>query len=157
MIQISEILATEKDSPMLTKLPTSCAIDLLVSKEDIDGFGHANNARYIQWLDQVHWYHLDAMGISQVDIFREQCGFVVYHTDITYKAPLSEGDMVKVGTMVEAFDSSFRMTRKFQLVRIADETTALIGTIDYISVNLSTGKPKRLPAPFSAQITKHLR
>ncbi len=88
MSSVSEVLATTADSPLLHDLKNSFAIDLTVSPDQIDGFSHVNNAVYIQWLDQVHWAHLAHLGISYEEIVRTSCGFVVYHTEVTYCEPL---------------------------------------------------------------------
>ncbi len=149
MIKVSDELALHHDSPSLTDLPRSFAIDIRVGQREIDGFGHVNNARYIEWLDQVHWSHLAALGLTAERIFAEQCGFVVHHSDVTYLAPLLEGDLVRVGTAVSSFNGSYRLSRQFQLLRLHDQTTALRGTIDYVAVDLATGRPKRVPDTFA--------
>ncbi len=125
MIHVSDVISTESNSELLTNLSNSYSIDIQVSKNDIDGFGHVNNANYVQWLDQVHWYHLHFMGIKDSDVTEVNCGFVVYNSDLTYLAPLFENDRVRVGTEITYFDKRFRLTRRFQLVRVRDNVTVL--------------------------------
>lgn len=156
MIVVSEVIATECNSPVLTDLKNSYSIDIKVTEKEIDGFGHVNNANYIQWLDQVHWSHLDYMGISSSDITNSNCGFVVHHTEVTYHAPLIENEIVKVGTSIISFDGNFRLTRKFQLLRLRDNTTVLSGEIRYVSIDLTTGRPKRAPQHYVGKISPHL-
>jgi len=154
MIKVSEVLSTETNSPLLTELINSYSIDIQVTNREIDGFDHVNNANYIQWLDQVHWSHLAAMGIS-ADLVQElQCGFVVRHTDVTYRNPLVKDDVVKVGCSIVQFDA-FKLTRRFQLVRLSDGLTVLDGEILYVSIDLTTGKLKRIPKEFISLITPH--
>ncbi len=148
MIHVSEVLKTENNSPVLTDLENSYSIDIKVTENEIDGFGHVNNAYYIQWLDQVHWSHLHHLGISSSDILDSNCGFVVHHTEVTYHAPLMQDDIVKVGTSIISFDGQFRLTRKFQVLRLHDSVTALRGEIRYVSIDLTTGKPKRTPQSY---------
>lgn len=156
MIQVSEVVSTALNSPLLHELSNSFSIDIEVSKREIDGFGHVNNANYIQWLDQVHWAHLIHMGISEKAIFTESCGFVTRDTAVRYLAPLVEGDLVRVGTGVIDFDERFRLTRQFQLVRVKDEITVLRGTIHYVAVDLKEGRPKRMPQHFVAAISPYV-
>lgn len=148
MINVSNELAHEENSPLLKELTHSYSIDIRVAAGDIDGFGHVNNANYIQWLDQVHWSHLSYLGISASDIFEENCGFVVRHTDVTYLAPLTENELVKIGTAITEFDERFRLTRSFQLLRLRDNVTVLRGKITYVAVNITRGTPKRIPQKF---------
>lgn len=152
MIRVTEELARETDAPILTALTRSFSIDITVQKSEIDGFGHVNNANYIQWLDQVHWSHLSVMGISDDDILATKCGFVVHKTEVTYHAPLCEGERLSVGTAIVNFDSAFRLKRQFQLVRHRDKVTVLGGTIQYVAIDLTTGKPKRVPHSFATAI-----
>lgn len=148
MIKVSEELCRELKSPLLSELQNSFSIDIKVSHSDLDGFGHVNNANYIQWLDQAHWTHLDHMGIIGDVVQETNCGFVVRDTTVTYLAPLLENDIIKVGTEITAFDQRFKMTRKFQLVRIHDSKTVLRGEIHYVSIDLAKGTPKRVPQEF---------
>lgn len=156
MIEVSEVISTEFNSPVLTNLTNSYAIDIKVVAAEIDGFGHVNNANYIQWLDQVHWAHLDEMGITDTKIYEASCGFVVRDTAVSYLAPLIEGDIVRIGTAIIEFDERFRMTRQFQLVRLQDGSTVLSGTIKYVAVDLQKGTPKRIPQAFIDAISAHV-
>ncbi len=140
MIEVSDVLSTELNASELTELTNSYSIDIKVTKTDIDGFGHVNNANYIQWLDQVHWSHLKFMGITSEMVHNLNCGFVVRHTDVTYLNPLCENDIVKVGTSIIQFDENFKLTRQFQLVRLSDNATVLKGEILYVSINIKEGK-----------------
>lgn len=155
MIKVSEVVATETNSPLLSELKNSYSIDIKVSKKEIDGFGHVNNANYIQWLDQVHWSHLHFMEISDSDIFAANCGFVVRQTEVTYFAPVNENETLRIGTSIIDFDERFRFTRKFQLVRPGSKVTVLRGTIQYVSIDLTTGSPKRVPQHFINKILPH--
>jgi len=156
MIKVSEVISSETNSPLLTKLRNSYSIDIQVTQEEIDGFGHVNNANYIQWLDQVHWSHLHAMGISSDLVHSLQCGFVVRHTDVTYLAPLIKDDIVKIGCSIVQFDGNFKLTRKFQLIRLRDSVPVLEGEILYVSIDLVTGKLKRIPKEFVKLITPYV-
>ncbi len=143
------------NSPLLTKLNNSYSIDIRVTDLEIDGFGHVNNANYIQWLDQVHWSHLNYIGISSELVHSLQCGFVVRHTDVTYLNPLIVDDVVKVGCSIVQFDENFKLTRKFQLVRLRDSAPVLEGEILYVSIDLGKGKLKRIPKEFVNLISPH--
>lgn len=152
MIQVSETLRSEVNSKYLNELIQSFSIDIKVEEKDLDGFGHVNNANYIQWLDQVHWMHLAHMGIAEAEINEFNWGFVVRDTTATYLAPLLEEEIVQVGTSITEFDERFRMTRKFQLVRLRDNTTVLQAEIKYVSVDLKKGTPKRVPSKLTDKI-----
>lgn len=45
-------------------LATPFIIDLQVQAEDIDGFGHANNAAYVVWLERCAWRHSQRLGLD---------------------------------------------------------------------------------------------
>jgi acyl-CoA thioester hydrolase len=156
VIKVSDVLRESIDSPLLSDLRTCYSIDLNVSSSDLDGFGHVNNANYIQWLDQVHWSHLAYMGITGDMVTKLNCGFVVRHTDVTYLNPLVENDTIRVGCSIIGFDKNFRLTRQFQLVRLSDSVTVLKGEILYVSIDIQKGKLKRIPKEYSELIIPHV-
>ncbi|MBU3915779.1 acyl-CoA thioesterase [bacterium] len=145
---IQENLITTIDSDLITDFPRSFSIDLRVSKSDVDGLGHMNNAVYVNWLDQAHLYHLFNLGIT-MDVMKTcQRGLVVRHSEVDYLSALQENDLVRVGTCVASCDGKLRLCRHFQMVRRNDGVTVLRGLIDYVCIDYKNGKPRRMPAEF---------
>jgi thioesterase-3 len=63
-----------------------------------DRFGHVNNARYLEFLEEARWEHLDERGLD-VSFFKAHGIFpVVVRLSISYRRPASVGDVLRVTT-----------------------------------------------------------
>jgi acyl-CoA thioester hydrolase len=123
-------------------------LDLHVTAADIDGLGHANNAVYVAWLERCAWHHSRHLGLD-LDAYRrlDRAMAVVRH-EIDYLAPAFEADALQLGTWILDWDRRLKMTRHFQLIRPADGRTLLRAQTTFVCIELSTGRPKRMPQAF---------
>ena len=53
-----------------------------------------------------------------------------------------------LATWIVDWDQRLKMTRRFQLVRPRDNLTLLRAQTTFVCIELSSGKPKRMPAEF---------
>ena len=123
-------------------------IDLRVLAEDIDGLGHANNAVYVSWLERCAWRHSQRLGLDLAEYRRLDRAMAVLRHEIDYLAAAYEGDELQLATWIVESDQRLRMNRRFQLVRPADGATLLRAQTTFVCIELSSGKPKRMPAEF---------
>ncbi|APC71959.1 TPA: acyl-CoA thioesterase [Pseudomonas aeruginosa] len=123
-------------------------IDLRVLAEDIDGLGHANNAVYVSWLERCAWRHSQRLGLDLAEYLRLDRAMAVLRHEIDYLAAAYEGDELQLATWIVESDQRLRMNRRFQLVRPADGATLLRAQTTFVCIELSSGKPKRMPAEF---------
>lgn len=123
-------------------------IDLKVSADDIDGLGHANNAAYVTWMERCAWRHSQSLGLDLVVYRNLDRAMAVLRHEIDYLASAYEEDELTVGTWIVASDHRLKMTRQFQLVRPADGLTLLRAQTTFVCIELSSGKPKRMPPEF---------
>jgi len=129
-------------------LPTPFVIDLQVAADDIDGLGHANNAVYVSWLERCAWRHSQSLGLDLVEYRRLERAMAVVRDEVDYLASAYEGDQLQVATWIVESDQKLRMKRHFQLIRPADGVTLLRASTTFVCIELSSGKPKRMPAEF---------
>ena len=123
-------------------------IDLQVAPEDIDGLGHANNAVYVSWLERCAWRHSQRLGLDLTEYRRLDRAMAVVRHEIDYLAAGYEGDELQLATWIVDWDQRLKMTRRFQLMRPNDGTTLLRAQTTFVCIELSSGKPKRMPAEF---------
>lgn len=116
---------------------------------DIDGLNHTNNAVYVQWCGKIGWSHSEALGIHLADYQRLDRGMAIQRADYHYLLPTTAGDELTLGTWLLAGDGKLTMERRFQLVRNRDRVTVLRGRWRLVCIELSSGKPRRMPAEFS--------
>ena len=129
-------------------LPDPFVIDIVVQPEDIDGLGHANNAVYVSWLERCAWRHSQSLGLDLAEYRRLDRAMAVLRHEIDYLASAFEGDQLQMATWIVESDQRLRMTRHFQLKRPADDLTLLRAQTTFVCIELSSGKPKRMPAEF---------
>ena len=119
-----------------------------VTARDIDGLNHTNNAVYVQWCEQAAWSHSKALGLD-LQRYRElDRAMAVTHSEYHYLQASREGEEIAIGTWIMDWDGKLSMTRHFQAIRIEDGITLLRGNVRFVCIELSTGKPRRLPSEF---------
>ncbi|MED5611358.1 thioesterase family protein [Pseudomonas sp. JH-2] len=133
---------------MAWDLPEPFVIDISVGAEDIDGLGHANNAVYVSWLERCAWRHSQRLGLDLAEYRRLNRAMAVVRHEIDYLAAAYEGEELQMGTWIVESDQKLRMDRRFQLVRPADGVTLLRARTTFVCIELSSGRPKRMPAEF---------
>jgi acyl-CoA thioester hydrolase len=123
-------------------------IDFIVEAEHIDELGHANNAVYVSWLERCAWQHSQSLGLGLEDYRRLDRAMAVLRHEIDYLAAAYRGDRLQLATWIVDSDQRLKMKRDFQLVRPADGATLLRAQTTFVCIQLSNGKPKRMPAEF---------
>jgi acyl-CoA thioester hydrolase len=117
---------------------------------DIDGLDHTNNAVYVRWCEQAGWAHSHALGLTLADYKRLDRGMAIRRSEFDFIYATDAGERLLLGTWLLAGDSALSMQRCFQLVRERDKVTVLRARWDLVCIELSSGRPKRLPPEFSA-------
>ena len=116
--------------------------------EHIDGLGHTNNAVYVQWCEQVAWAHSEALGLSLADYRRLDRAMAIREGQYEYLLPSFAGEALVLGTWLTASDGKLSMERRFQLQRASDGATLLRGRWALVCIEISSGRPKRMPPEF---------
>jgi len=133
---------------MAWDLPEPFVIDISVNAEDIDGLGHANNAVYVSWLERCAWRHSQRLGLDLAEYRRLDRAMAVVRHEIDYLAAAYEGEELQMATWIVESDQKLRMDRRFQLVRPADGVTLLRARTTFVCIELSSGRPRRMPVEF---------
>ncbi len=133
---------------MSWSLPDPFVIDIVVEPEDIDSLGHANNAVYVSWLERCAWRHSQSLGLDLAEYRRLDRAMAVVRHEVDYLASAYEGDQLQLATWIVESDQRLKMTRHFQLRRPADDLTLLRAQTTFVCIELSTGKPRRMPVEF---------
>ncbi len=115
---------------------------------DIDGLNHTNNAVYVQWCEKTAWAHSESLGLGLGDYRRLDRAMAIRRGAYDYLLPTALHDALTLATWLVASDGKLTMVRRFQLVRDADGVTVLRGQWDLVCIELSSGRPKRMPPEF---------
>jgi len=117
---------------------------------DIDGLDHTNNAVYVQWCEQAGWAHSEALGLSMTDYHRLDRAMAIRRGAYDYLLPSFLGEALLLGTWLTDSDGKLCMRRRFQLLRQRDGATLMRGVWDLVCIEISSGKPRRMPAEFTS-------
>ncbi|MFL6675262.1 MAG: acyl-CoA thioesterase [Massilia sp.] len=117
---------------------------------DIDGLNHTNNAVYVRWCEQVGWAHSETLGLDLDDYRRLDRAMAIRRGEYDYLLPTLVGEELTLATWLFAGDGKVSMERRFQLVRDSDGATVLRGRWDLVCIEMSSGRPRRMPPEFLA-------
>ncbi len=129
-------------------LPAPFLATLNVVAADIDAYAHVNNSVYMTWFDRAAWEHSAALGLPVGRCLELDRGMAVLRSVIAYLRPAVLGDAVDVATWLLPGDGKLRVLRRFQVRRAADGATLARAQIEYVCIELSSGRPARWPPIF---------
>lgn len=130
-------------------LPRPFTLALRPEAEHIDGLNHTNNAVYVQWCERVGWAHSEALGLSLDDYRQLDRAMAIHRASYDYLLPTLLGEELLLGTWLVAGEKALAMERRFQLLRVSDHATVLRGRWSLVCIEISSGKPRRMPGEFS--------
>lgn len=119
-----------------------------VEPQDMDGLGHTNNAVYVKWCEQVAWSHSVALGLDLETYRRLDRAMAITRSEYDYLQASRAGDEIAVGTWIVNWDGRLTMQRHFQVIRRGDAVTLLRGVMRFACIEMSSGRPRRLPPEF---------
>ena len=117
--------------------------------EDIDAYEHVNNAVYLTWLDRAAWSHSAALGVPLERCVALRRGMAAQRIEIEYRRAAVRDDVVQVATWIVSTDGRLRVERRFQVRRSVDGETLARARIDYVCINLDSGRAVRMPEIFA--------
>ncbi|MEZ5570765.1 MAG: thioesterase family protein [Halioglobus sp.] len=128
--------------------PEPHLLQIRVAAEDIDGLNHTNNAVYVDWCQRVAWSHSVALGLDLERYRALDRAMAITYSEFHYLQASREGDDIIVATWLVDWDRKLTMSRRFQVVRVDDGVTLLRAAMRFACIELSTGRPRRLPQEF---------
>ena len=129
--------------------PAAHVIELTVGLQDIDEYQHVNNAVYLKWLDRAAWSHSAALGVPLAQCLALRRGMAAQRIEIDYLRAALAGERVLIATWIVSADGRLRAERRFQVRRAAGGATLARARIDYVCINLDTGRAVRMPESFA--------
>jgi acyl-CoA thioester hydrolase len=131
------------------ELPTPHVVELNVQPADIDAYGHVNNSVYLTWLDRAAWSHSAALGMPLADCLALRRGMAAQRIEIEYLRAAVGADQVRIATWIVQSDARLRCARRFQVWRPRDRATLARAGVDYVCINLDSGRAARMPGSFT--------
>ncbi|WP_420591299.1 acyl-CoA thioesterase [Bacterioplanoides sp.] len=123
-------------------------LSIRVEEKHIDVLGHANNCEYPKWMEDVAWSHCHQVGLPFEKWQQLGYAWVARRTEIDYLVSAMKDDEIIAATWIEENDQKLSMTRAYELKRASDGVTLIKGKTKWVCINLSTGRPARMPPEF---------
>ncbi|APX91838.1 thioesterase [Halomonas sp. 1513] len=131
-------------------LPRPYVLPIEVEATAIDDYGHVNNIEYLRWIEAISWQHSAELGLDLARYRELDRGMAVHRHELDYLAPALVGERLELATWIVACDGRLTLTRRFQLRRPADARTLLRARTRFACIELSSGRPRRMPAEYVA-------
>ncbi|WP_338109368.1 thioesterase family protein [Pseudomaricurvus alkylphenolicus] len=116
--------------------------------DHIDGLQHVNNAVFVSWCQDAGWAHSQQLGLGLDDYQRLDRAMAIRHGEYDYIQSAYLDQALLVGTWLTANDGRLSMERRFQVIRACDGVTVLRARWQLVCIEISSGRPKRMPAEF---------
>jgi len=119
-----------------------------VGADDIDALQHTNNTVYVRWCEESAWAHSAHLGLDIDSYHRLDRAMAVVEGHYRYLQASYLDDEVDTATWIMHWDKRLTMTREFQIRRVSDGVTLLRAEVRFACVEISSGRPRRLPKEF---------
>jgi acyl-CoA thioester hydrolase len=122
--------------------------ELRVRSCDVDSFGHVNNAVYLMYAEAARNDYMLQRGMTFADFKRWNAGPVLISARLDYKAPAhTDDELVITGLMQGQGRTRFGIVH--EILRKRDGKEVCHAELDFAFVDLTTGRPCRMPEEFS--------
>ena len=117
-------------------------MNVRVRNYHLDGYGHVNNARYLEFLEEARWTFFEQHGLLSA---LKGIMLVVARADIRYRRPAVEGDELRFeGRLKEMTSRHIVLT---QTIILPNGKNAVEAEITMMAVNAANGRSISIPAP----------
>ncbi len=104
----------------------------------LDLYGHVNNARYLEFLEEGRWSWVEDRG-DLAGFMKGGYGFSVVNININYRRPAFLGDELEVLTSLKGLGNRSGVVR--QVVRMAGTDTVVAeADVTFVVVSAQTGR-----------------
>ena len=117
-------------------------MNIRVRNYHLDGYGHVNNARYLEFLEEARWTFFEEHGLlSEIDGLM----LVVVRTDIRYRRAAVDGDILRFeGRLKELTSRHIILT---QNIVLPSGKNAVEAEITLMVVSAESGRSISIPEP----------
>ena len=107
-----------------------------------DAYGHVNNARYLELLEEARWTFLEP-ALKENFFDTRNLLFVVVNINISYKKPLVPTQVVDIEITEVTYNNKSMVVRQI----ISDKRTRALASeamVTFVLLNSKTGKPETI-------------
>ena len=116
-----------------------------------DFYGHVNNARYLEFLEEDRWAWLEAKA-DLVDWAKKGYTFVIVNININYRKVVNVGTRILVSTQVEQITNRSMVLKQEVLIKKTKEVAA-DALVTYVVLG-KDGKAMEMEGELLAELSK---
>jgi thioesterase-3 len=114
------------------------AAEIQVRGYHCDGYGHVNNARYLELLEESRWQALEAMDEDQL-LLGGEYAFYIARIDISFIRGLVAGDTAVVGFRFDGHEGPMIHATQ-EICRKKDGKICTSASISFVLIHRDSGK-----------------
>ncbi len=119
----------------------------------LDGHGHVNNARYLEFLEEARWAWFG--GAGYIDAVHEQgAHFVIARIDIRYKYPATVNDVLHISVDLQQIGHSSGTL--YQRITNQQGTVVSEAEVTFVVVDASSKRPRPIEGSLRALLERQL-
>ena len=116
-------------------------IEIKIRGYHIDLFGHVNNARYLEFLEEARWSFFE--GKIDLEGWKKRgLIFSVVNININYRSSASLGDVLEIRTRISKLGDKSGTMRQ-EVLQKGSEAMVADADITFVMVDKKTGKPNK--------------
>ena len=130
------------------------AIEIKVRGYHLDVFGHVNNARYLEFLEEARWALFDSK-VNLEDLARDGYVFTVVNININYRQPAFLHDVLRIETRLAEFGKRSAILRQI----VKNKTTGAVvadANVTFVMVAIKEQKAAALEGMLKERIIQVL-
>ena len=120
----------------------------------LDLYGHVNNARYLEFLEEARWAYLEDCG--DVDYFTSQrLAWIIVNININYRNAATNGQTLQIATQFSKIGGKSAVIH--QVVTVAGTDTVVADAdITFVCLDQRSGKAVAIEGELLARLSTHL-
>jgi thioesterase-3 len=115
-----------------------------------DLYGHVNNARYLELLEEARWNHFENK-INYEAFTKNGWAFVIVNVNINYRKPAVPGDTLQIRTEYKSHGSRSMILHQTCYLNHTDAVAA-DADVTFVVLNAATGKVMSLEGELLAML-----
>jgi thioesterase-3 len=127
------------------------ATEIVVRGYHVDMYGHVNNARYLEFLEEGRWASFEA----RIDLARLTAlglGFMVVNINVNYRKAVGPGERLLVSTLLEKVGT--RSATLKQEIRLKNSGKLVVDALVTFVIADRSGKLVRIDEDIASELSK---
>lgn len=104
----------------------------------LDLYGHVNNARYLEFLEEGRWSYYEKR-VNRDEVHQRGLGLVVVNNNINYRYPARLHDVLEIRTEVDTIGKK-SITFKQEIYLKDTDTLVIDARVVFVILDMKTGK-----------------